>query len=96
MNLTFSAHALDRCFERNISLQRVADAILAGSMDRYGDRRILTHGRLRVVVLVQDNSCFVVTVFRLANLNPKRSRQKRRTFLRRLQREEKATTGMWW
>lgn len=96
MNLTFSAHALNRCFERDISLQRVADAILAGSMECYGDRRILTHGRLRVVAALHGNDCFVVTAFRLPSVNPKRARQKQRTFIRRLRREDKASTGMWW
>ncbi|WP_165072921.1 DUF4258 domain-containing protein [Desulfovibrio sp. ZJ200] len=89
MNLTFSAHALNRCLERDISLQRVADAILAGTMEGYGDRRILTHGRLRVVAVVQDNSCFVVTAFRLPNQNPKRHIQKQRARIRRFQRERR-------
>lgn len=31
MNLTFSAHALDRCFERRISLQGVLDALRQGT-----------------------------------------------------------------
>ena len=32
MNLTFSAHALDRCFERGISLQLIADALFSGRL----------------------------------------------------------------
>lgn len=42
MNLTFSAHALDRCFERGISLQLIADALFSGRLERYGDRYVVT------------------------------------------------------
>lgn len=49
MNLTFSAHALDRCLERGISLQLVADALFSGRLERYGDRYVVRHGRLKVV-----------------------------------------------
>lgn len=49
MNLTFSAHALDRCFERGISLQLIADALFSGRLERYGDRYVVVHGRLKVV-----------------------------------------------
>ena len=44
MNLTFSAHALDRCFERGISLQLIADALFSGRLERYGDRYVVVHG----------------------------------------------------
>lgn len=54
MNLTFSAHALDRCFERRISLQGVLDALrqgtcVKGSGMKDGERFVMAHGRLKVV-----------------------------------------------
>ena len=53
MNLTFSAHALDRCFERCISLQGVLDALrqgtcVKGNGMKDGERFVMAHGRLKV------------------------------------------------
>ena len=49
MNLTFSAHALDRCFERRISLQGVLDALrqgtcVKGNGMKDGERFVMVHG----------------------------------------------------
>lgn len=67
----------------NLIFQRVANVILVGSMECYGDR-LLTHGRLGVVAASYGNDYSV---------NPKRARQKRWTFIRR---EDKVSTGIWW
>ena len=86
MNLTFSAHALDRCLERGISLQLVADALFSGHMVKYGDRYVVIHGRLKVVAERQDDACVIVTAYRAAETNKKRMARQRRRQVRKFQR----------
>ena len=66
MNLTFSAHALDRCFERRISLQGVLDALrqgtcVKGSGMKDGERFVMAHGRLKVVAEFEGPACVVIS-----------------------------------
>lgn len=96
MNLTFSAHALDRCLERGISLQLVADALFSGRLTRYGDRYVVRHGRLRVVAERQDDACVVVTAYRDAETSKKRRTRQRRQQIRKLQRASRKESGIWW
>lgn len=95
MNLTFSAHALDRCLERGISLQLVADALFSGRLTRYGDRYVVRHGRLRVVAERQDDACVVVTAYRDAETSKKRRARQRRQRLRRQQRAGRKGGWIW-
>ena len=82
MNLTFSAHALDRCFERRISLQGVLDALrqgtcVKGSGMKDGERFVMAHGRLKVV------ACVVISAWR-DQKGSKRAARERRQRLRRI------------
>ena len=66
MNLTFSAHALDRCFERRISLQGVLDALrqgtcVKGNGMKDGERFVMAHGRLKVVAEFEGPACVVIS-----------------------------------
>lgn len=96
MNLTFSAHALDRCLERGISLQLVADALFSGRLECYGDRYVARHGRLKVVAERQDDACVVVTAYRDAETSKKRRQRQRRQQIRKLQRASRKESGIWW
>ncbi|WP_300832755.1 DUF4258 domain-containing protein [uncultured Bilophila sp.] len=96
MNLTFSAHALDRCLERGISLQLVADALFSGHLERYGDRYVVRHGRLKVVAERQDDACVIVTAYRDAETNKKRRVRQRRQQVRKFQRASRKESGIWW
>ncbi len=96
MNLTFSAHALDRCLERGISLQLVADALFSGCLERYGDRYVVIHGRLKVVAERQGDACVIVTAYRAAEANKKRMARQRRRQVRRFQRASRKESGIWW
>ena len=69
MNLTFSAHALDRCFERRISLQGVLDALrqgtcVKGNGMKDGERFVMAHGRLKVVAEFEGPACVVISAWR--------------------------------
>ena len=96
MNLTFSAHALDRCLERGISLQLVADALFSGHLERYGDRYVVRHGRLKVVAERQDDACVIVTAYRDADTHTKRRVRQRRQQVRKFQRASRKESGIWW
>ena len=96
MNLTFSAHALDRCLERGISLQLVADALFSGHLERYGDRYVVRHGRLKVVAERQDDAGVIVTAYRDAETNKKRRVRQRRQQVRKFQRASRKESGIWW
>lgn len=96
MNLTFSAHALDRCLERGISLQLVADALFSGRMAKYGDRYVVIHGRLKVIAERQDDACVIVTAYRAAETNKKRIARQRRRQVRKFQRASRKESGIWW
>lgn len=95
MNLTFSAHALDRCLERGISLQLVADVLFSGRLKRYGDRYVVRHGRLKVVAERQDDACVVVTAYRDAETSKKRRARQRRQRVRREQRASRKGGWIW-
>ena len=96
MNLTFSAHALDRCFERGISLQLIADALFSGRLERYGDRYVVVHARLKFVAERQGDVCVVVTAYRAVETSKKRMARKRRQQVRRFQRASRKESGIWW
>ncbi|WP_418217814.1 DUF4258 domain-containing protein [Bilophila wadsworthia] len=88
MNLTFSAHALDRCFERRISLQGVLDALrqgtcVKGSGMKDGERFVMAHGRLKVVAEFEGPACVVISVWR-DQKGSKRAARERRQRLRRI------------
>ena len=88
MNLTFSAHALDRCFERRISLQGVLDALrqgtcVKGSGMKDGERFVMAHGRLKVVAEFEGPACVVISAWR-DQKGSKRAARERRQRLRRI------------
>ena len=88
MNLTFSAHALDRCFERRISLQGVLDALrqgtcVKGSGMKDGERFVMAHGRLKVVAEFEGPACVVISAWR-DQKGSKRAARDRRQRLRRI------------
>ena len=87
MNLTFSAHALDRCFERRISLQGVLDALrqgtcVKGSGMKDGERFVMAHGRLKVVAEFEGPACGVISW--RDQKGSKRAARERRQRLRRI------------
>ena len=80
MNLTFSAHALDRCFERRISLQGVLDALrqgtcVKGSGMKDGERFVMAH--------FEGPACVVISAWR-DQKGSKRAARERRQRLRRI------------
>ena len=95
MNLTFSAHALDRCFERRISLQGVLDALrqgtcVKGNGMKDGERFVMAHGRLKVVAEFwsrhaefEGPACVVISAWR-DQKGSKRAARERRQRLRRI------------
>ena len=88
MNLTFSAHALDRCFERRISLQGILDALRQGTCVRGtgtkdGERFIMALGRLKVVAEFEVPACVVISAWR-DQKGGKRAARERRQRLRRI------------
>ena len=87
MNLTFSAHALDRCFERRISLHGVLDALrqgtcVKGNGMKDGERFVMAHGRLKVVAEFEGPACVVISAWR-DQKGSKRAARERRQRLRR-------------
>ena len=98
MNLTFSAHALDRCFERRISLQGVLDALrqgtcVKGSGMKDGERFVMAHGRLKVVAEFEGPACVVISAWR-DQKGSKRAARDRRQRLRRIRLAFKEGRGI--
>lgn len=97
MNLTFSAHALDRCLERRISLQEVLDALCRGTCVkgngmRDGGHFVMALGRLKVVAEFEGPACVVISAWR-DQKGSKRAARQRRQRLRRIRLASKKGRG---